>query len=347
MTATAELPHLDAALQADVAALRSHVTETRALYKEVCGLLFFRYGITPTANKLYGLVRKGSMGTPTEVLAQFWQALREKTRVKIDHPDLPEALKQIAAEAVQTIWQSANEAAAAELAALRAETRLQAEDARAERDLAKAARAAAEEETAAVCAALERARLAESARQDELEAEKQAHAASRARHESAQQQIAALERQLLELRTQFSQELEQMREQVRLAQERASASERRALREIDQERGVRQAAEKAAADLRGELAAQQGRAQQAALEAAEDRAALQAERDAAAKEAGAWKQACAEAEAARQALHVELDEARWRAERERAEAVAARRLAAGPRRPPAVKRTKFKPGTII
>ncbi len=36
------------------------------LYREVCGLLFFRYGVTPTANKLYSLVRKGSMGTPAE-----------------------------------------------------------------------------------------------------------------------------------------------------------------------------------------------------------------------------------------------------------------------------------------
>ena len=33
----------------------------------MCGLLFFCYGVTPTANKLYSLVRKGSTGTPAEV----------------------------------------------------------------------------------------------------------------------------------------------------------------------------------------------------------------------------------------------------------------------------------------
>jgi hypothetical protein len=87
-----------------LAELRSRFPETRALYREVCGLLFFRYGVTPTANKLYSLVRKGSMGTPAEVLQSFWQELRGRTRVTIDHPDLPESLKQIAAEAVQTIW---------------------------------------------------------------------------------------------------------------------------------------------------------------------------------------------------------------------------------------------------
>lgn len=93
----------DQALQADIAALRGRFTETRELYREVCALLFFRYGVTPTANKLYSLVRKGSMSTPSHVLNRFWQDLRDKTRVTIDHPDLPEALKQVAAEAVLAI----------------------------------------------------------------------------------------------------------------------------------------------------------------------------------------------------------------------------------------------------
>ncbi|MCY1499539.1 hypothetical protein D9M68_335610 [compost metagenome] len=51
-----------------MAELRSRFPETRALYREVCWLLFFRYGVTPTANKRYSLVRKGNMGTPAEVL---------------------------------------------------------------------------------------------------------------------------------------------------------------------------------------------------------------------------------------------------------------------------------------
>ncbi|WP_196303791.1 DNA-binding protein, partial [Ralstonia solanacearum] len=51
---------------------------------------------TPTANKLYSLVRKGSMSTPTDVLNRFWQDLRDKTRVKINHPELPDAMKQVA-----------------------------------------------------------------------------------------------------------------------------------------------------------------------------------------------------------------------------------------------------------
>ena len=55
-------------------------------------LLFFRHGIAPTANRLYQLVKKGSMNAPAEALARFWATLREKSRVRIEHPDLPAEL---------------------------------------------------------------------------------------------------------------------------------------------------------------------------------------------------------------------------------------------------------------
>jgi len=47
---------------------------------------------------------------PTRWLQAFWQELRGRTRVTIDHPDLPDALKDIASGAVQIIWQAAHAA---------------------------------------------------------------------------------------------------------------------------------------------------------------------------------------------------------------------------------------------
>src|SRR3546814_10049373 len=88
----------DAALTRDIEALRERFTQTQELYREVCALLFFRYGITPTANKLYQLVRKGSMSAPSEALTKFWADLREKSRTRVEHPDLPNALKDVAGE---------------------------------------------------------------------------------------------------------------------------------------------------------------------------------------------------------------------------------------------------------
>ncbi|MBB1635212.1 DNA-binding protein [Cupriavidus sp. UME77] len=333
----------DAQLAADVAALRAQFPETRALYREVCALLFFRYGITPTANKLYQLVRKGSMGTPTEVLAQFWQDLRGKMRVTIDHPGLPDALKAIAADAVQSIWQAANEAASGELAALRAEARLQASEAEAQRDQARAALVVVEQKKAAVQAGLDAAQRAGAALQGELDAERQAHAAAQARQEEGRRQIEALERQLGEMHTQFSADLERTREQVAVAQERATATERRALREIDQERTLRQKGEQAVADLRAELAAGQARAQEAAVAGAEARARLLAERDTLSRQLAEAEQALRRGQVAQDGLRAELETAVRRAERADAQATATRRLVSPRRRAPAT-RTKFKPG---
>src|SRR3546814_585329 len=111
----------DAALSRDVEALRERFTQTQELYREVCALLFFRYGITPTANKLYQLVRKGSMSAPAEALSKFWEDLREKSRTRIEHPDLPDALKSVAGELVATLWTNAQAAAQESLTAYRAE----------------------------------------------------------------------------------------------------------------------------------------------------------------------------------------------------------------------------------
>jgi chromosome segregation ATPase len=176
-------------------------------------------------------------------------------------------------------------------------SRLQASEAEAQRDLARAAVVVAEQATAGVQAEFEAAQRARAALQGELDAERQAHAAARARQEAGQRQIEVLERQLGELRTQFSTELEHTREQVAVAQERASATERRALREIDQERTLRQTGEQVVTDLRTELAAVQARAQDAAVAGAEERARLQAERDTLSRQLAEAEQALGRGEA--------------------------------------------------
>ena len=63
---------LDHQIALEIERLRGQFTETQELYREVCVLLFFRHGITPTANRLYQLVRKGSMSAPAEALRAFW-----------------------------------------------------------------------------------------------------------------------------------------------------------------------------------------------------------------------------------------------------------------------------------
>ena len=128
----------------DIERLREEFTQTQDLYREVCALLFFRYGLTPTANKLYQLVRKGSMTAPADALNKFWEDLREKSRVRIEHPDLPEALKTAAGDLAATLWTSAQSLAQESLTAYRGEAQASVVEAKAKLEAAKGAQEVAQ-----------------------------------------------------------------------------------------------------------------------------------------------------------------------------------------------------------
>ena len=55
------------------------------------------------------------MSAPTEALAKFWEDLRAKSRVQLDHPDLPDELKAAAAETIAVLWRQASTRAREEL----------------------------------------------------------------------------------------------------------------------------------------------------------------------------------------------------------------------------------------
>ena len=231
-------------IQAEVEALRERFSDTKALYREVCALLFFRYGITPTASKLYQHVRKGSMSAPAEALAKFWEDLRGKARVEIDHPDLPEALKEAAGQAVSVLWTQATELARGELAVLRVEAHAEAQSAQA--DLKEALQRSAVLETQIQTAQTKVTELETRAQAlaAELEQERRAHAASTARGEALSRQVDELKLEQSKSRQHFSAELEKGRAAIDEAAQRATEAEHRALREIDRERTARAQADK-------------------------------------------------------------------------------------------------------
>ncbi|KRA14193.1 MAG: DNA-binding protein [Pseudomonadota bacterium] len=241
-------------IQAEVEALRERFSDTKALYREVCALLFFRYGITPTASKLYQHVRKGSMSAPAEALAKFWEDLRGKARVEIDHPDLPEALKEAAGQAVSVLWTQATELAREELAVLRVEAHAEAQSAQA--GLQEALQRSAVLETQIQTAQTKVTELETRAQAlaAELEQERRAHAASTARGEALSRQVDELKQEQSKSRQHFSAELDKGRAAIDEAASRAAEAERRALREIDRERTARTQVDKQLEQLRGKFA---------------------------------------------------------------------------------------------
>ncbi|OWJ56189.1 DNA-binding protein [Paraburkholderia caledonica] len=225
-------------LAAEIDRLKAAHPKTRELYRDVCALLFFRYGITPTANRLYQLVRRGSMGTPTAVLGEFWAELREKSRVRIEHPDLPADLGAAAGELVATLWTRATASAETALDALRDEVEAQRVEAQqsvvAARDELGRTETALEQRTAALLAAQVEIRDLDRA-QAEGHAQRQALEGELARVQAA---LAARDRELVEVREGFSRDLEKQREAAERAEERLRAAEKRALLEIDRERST-------------------------------------------------------------------------------------------------------------
>jgi chromosome segregation ATPase len=228
----------DARLAAEIDRLKAEFPKTRELYREACALLFFRFGITPTANRLYQLVHRGSMSTPTAVLSEFWADLREKSRVRIEHPDLPAEVTQAAGELVAALWSRATAAANAALDALRAEVEAQQQDARQsvaalQADLART-ETALEQRTSALLTAqvrihdLEQSLAAAEAARTALDAE------------LAQLRQASRDRETTRTRTQaaLTSERDRLRADLELADTHRQASEKHTTLEIERERAT-------------------------------------------------------------------------------------------------------------
>ncbi len=254
---------------AEVEALKVKFSDTKALYREVCALLFFRYGITPTTNKLYQYVRKGTMGTPAEALAKFWDELRGKARIEIDHPDLPQDIKTVAAEAIAAIWQQATAAARSELAVIRDDLQAATATAKHREVEAQAAAERAAAETGRVNALLQQC-------QRDLEAERLASAGIQSRLAQQEQQLEEQRSLNKQLQERFSNELEKARKAVEAAHERAAAAEKRALLEVEHERQARIKADRTTETLRGQLTQAEARERDSALRHTEAYTRLQA-----------------------------------------------------------------------
>lgn len=227
---------LEQQLRAQIDRLRDEFPDTQDLYREVCVLLFFRHGVTPTANRLYQLVRKGSMTAPAEALSKFWEDLRQKSRLRIEHPELPDDLKEAAGALTAAIWAKAVAAARDDHKSYREEFQAQLAEARASVEAAAVAQGQLQGELATARARTQSMAATLEMVQGDLAAATSATAAVAAQLEESRQQNTSLQAALDRARGDFSVELEKQRSAVELAEQRCRAVEQRSLLEIDRER---------------------------------------------------------------------------------------------------------------
>lgn len=230
------LPAAEARLQIEINALRAQHPETQDLYREVCVLLFFRYGVPPTANKLYQLVRKGSMSAPAEALARFWETLREKSRIRIEHPDLPEPLRDAAGEMVGALWQRAQAAAQEALKQLQEEARASVLAAEGAAQSAIAQAQAADEALSVVRAQLQATQENLTGAQAELARAQGEVAVLQRQVDAGTAQHREMQEALNVAQQRFTDELERQRAAAGAAEERHAGDMRRVLLDVDRER---------------------------------------------------------------------------------------------------------------
>lgn len=228
----------EAQIQADVALLREQIADTQELYREVCVVLFFRHGITPTANKLYQYVRRGSMSAPAEALAKFWENLREKSRIRIENPDLPDSLKNAAGDLVATLWNQAHAAAEATLASFQSDAKSSIQEAEARLRDAEVAKDSANRDLREANGDLNLARSKIRELEQTLAGEVATRVALEAQLSGANKAVADQHQAMAEARRDFGFELEKLRDALKVTEERHEAAESRALLEIDRERAI-------------------------------------------------------------------------------------------------------------
>ena len=223
-------------IQAQIDQLKTQFHQTRDLYREVCVLLFFRYGITPTANKLYQYVRKGSMSAPAEALNKFWLELRDKSRVRIDHPDLPDELKEATGNFVGDLWLQAQAAAQTNFSIQIVEMDEKIAQAQNEAQSDRDARENIEDELKSTRAKLENAlqQLAESEKNHAVDISTLRGIEKSLK--TLQGEKSQLERSIEAARQGFRSDLDKMNVSLTKAEDRYRALEARALLEMDGER---------------------------------------------------------------------------------------------------------------
>ncbi|WP_233801444.1 DNA-binding protein [Paraburkholderia sp. HP33-1] len=257
-------------LESDIEVARQNASDTQTLYREVCALLFFRYGETPTANRLYQLVRKGSMSAPAKALRDFWTDVRDKTRVDVGRPDLPPEVAAAAGEFAAQMWRLTSDAANAALDVFRqdADEQIAAAREQAGQQNRERQEAVDKADQAANDAASLRMRIAGlEARIVELQTANDMLTTQLA---ASKEEITAGAAALADARRDFADELAKLRRSHEQNEQRLAAAEKRALLEIDSERAT-------ALRLRKELQASQERAAMLEAESRTERDALRDE----------------------------------------------------------------------
>lgn len=108
-------------IKADIEVLAKRFHNRSELSREAAGLLFFRYGMYPSVQLVHRYTRLGSMTDINKDLDNFWNEIREKSRVAISAHAVPEDLASVFGDLITKMWSRSVEAAEESLDSLKKE----------------------------------------------------------------------------------------------------------------------------------------------------------------------------------------------------------------------------------
>lgn len=198
--------------------------------------LFFEHGIYPSAKVVREYIQQGSLTDINKDLREFWQELREKSRVQIDAPSLPPDLLAGFGEGLSKLWELALGKAHVELEAFRQEAAESVAQSQLEVQAAVREQRRAEEKLAELDLELRQERERREQAEIRVEAQGAEMDALKSSLAKWQQQAADESAARLAAEERFSRELEVERAERRLEAERFNGESRFAKIQIDKAR---------------------------------------------------------------------------------------------------------------
>lgn len=279
MTSTvsiADAEGIKSALAPRLAAAGSRKEKTR----EAASVIFFTFGIHPSAKTVREFTQHGSLTDINEDLREFWADLRTKTRVKIDAPMLPSDLSELFSDGLAKVW---------ELAADKAHSSLDGERKEAAESIDLAQRSAFE------------AKRQQHVAEEDAEASRLELREERERRSQAEGRLVAQEAEIVALQDALATWQNQAEASSRARQE----SEERFARELDAERVLRR---READMFEGDIKFAKMQIDEARTNERELRARLKAENEAAELELVAYRQRANRSEEALGLVRLEFAE---------------------------------------